>query len=158
MVSHYQRGSSQWISLFSVLLLGTMMVLVGSMVRYGPWPKKSNSRREIPLFSYEKETIQAQVQRLTEENTHWIEQVTFPSSMAPYWVTTYYYVQKRGIKGNYSYPHYGISLCGSSIRSMNISSLRPSKTISESSSNPGGTITSTIPFRGSMVLSTPSPS
>ena len=95
MLSRYQRGSSKWITLFSVLLLGKMMVLMGCMVRHRLSPKKPNSRREVPLFSYEKETIQAQVQRLKEENTHWIEKVTFPSSMAPNWVTAYHYVQKE---------------------------------------------------------------
>lgn len=96
MTNHYQRDSSKWITLLSVLLLGTMMVLMGCMMRHGPWPKKPNARHEIPLFSYEKEKVQAQVQRLKEENTHWIEKVTFPSSMAPYWVTVYHYVQKDG--------------------------------------------------------------
>ncbi len=96
MANHSRKGYPKGISLFSVLFLWAMMVLTGCVVKYAPSPKKPYRVCEIPLFSYERENVQPRVQRLKEENTYWIEKVTFPSSMAPYWVTAYHYVQKPG--------------------------------------------------------------
>jgi dienelactone hydrolase len=80
----------------SVLLTWLMMVSMGCVVRHDPSPEKPHPSLEIPLFSYERKGIQPRVQRLKEENTFWVEKVTFPSSLVPHWVTAYHYIQKAG--------------------------------------------------------------
>jgi dienelactone hydrolase len=73
-----------------------MIVPLACVVRHDPSSEKPPPSLEIPLFSYEREGIHPRVQRIKEENTFWIEKVTFPSSLVPHWVTAYHYTQKSG--------------------------------------------------------------
>ncbi len=73
-----------------------MTVLMGCVARYDLSPKRLHLLFEIPLFSYERKELQPRVQRIKEEQTLSVEKVTFPSSMIPYWVTAYHYIQKSG--------------------------------------------------------------
>jgi len=73
-----------------------MMAPVGCVVRHNLSPEKPHPSVEIPLFSYKREALQPRIERLKEENTFYIERVTFPSSLAPHWVTAYHYTLKSG--------------------------------------------------------------
>lgn len=82
--------------LFFVLLLTTMWRAWSCTISLNPSPREPLCEPEIPHFSYGMPELQPRVYRVKDEKTHWIEKITFPSSMVPSWVTAYHYVQKAG--------------------------------------------------------------
>lgn len=81
---------------FPVLILLLIAALTGCTVSREPSPRKPTPFAEIPRFSYERKELRPRVQQLEEQDTFRVERVTFPSSMAPHWVTAYHYVRKSG--------------------------------------------------------------
>lgn len=73
-----------------------MIVPLACVVRHDPSPERPLPAGQIPLFSYERDALQPQMECLKEEHAFCIEKVTYPSSLAPHWVTAYHYIQKSG--------------------------------------------------------------
>ncbi len=92
----FPRGLDKRTRLFFVVVLMALVGHWGCTVRLSPSPREPRGGNEIPHFSYDKAKLQPRIHRVKDEESYWIEKVTFPSSMALHWVTAYHYVQKAG--------------------------------------------------------------
>jgi dienelactone hydrolase len=79
---------------FSLLILIGVVLQAGCTVKRTAPAEKTRPESDISYFRYQKERLTPQIERFQDEETYWIEKVSFSSSMDSSEMTGYYYHPK----------------------------------------------------------------